>query len=158
VDRIRNHDGSPAFSIRGTGQAETQTDRGVLVQARRYLNERFLEMHSSRLPDEVRGVFKAEIEDLLGLKTALEKDLQAGRYDRHYATQWLDGQINNSRVYQQLFRGVYIEALSSYFTSLDSPPERGTTVLTDTDGHIQDVLLDIEYPLTVLERQAPALL
>ncbi|HSW99487.1 MAG TPA: class I SAM-dependent methyltransferase [Patescibacteria group bacterium] len=153
VDAVQHRDGSPMFAVRDMGQADTQTGRGVLAQATRYLNKKFLTKHHQDAGENF-GLFEEEVAKLSVTKANLEADIRSGARTTEEATEMLSTEIRDLKVYE-LFRDVYVGAVTGYLETLDSPPERGTTLVHGTKGEIVDVQLDIEYPIVFLERQAP---
>lgn len=154
VNGVRQEDGAPLFAVRGIGQAETQTGRGALAQARRYLNETFLALHANKAGANLE-TYQQEITQITTFKSALEIAVHFGTYTPEVATQLLDDRIKRLHVYDDLFQPIYVEAVTAYLNAQDAPPERGTTIVRDQGGAVVDVLLDIEYPIVVLEKRPP---
>lgn len=154
LDTVRHEDGSPVFAVRGQGQADTQTGRGVTAQATRYLNDHFINLYSADAGPDF-AYYQSEVADITATKQNLEHQVHSGVHTKETASQLLNNRIEHSRVFTELFRPVYVDAVMTYLDSQDSAPQRGTTIVHGADGSVQDVVLDIEYPIFVLERQAP---
>ncbi len=148
VNDVQYEDGTPVFEVLALGEAEAQTGRGALAQAKRYLNPRFLELHGYNETDECR----AEVTHIQALKTRLGAAVHAGTISREDALSQLDEVIIATNVFS-LFRDVYVTGVLDYLGAQETAPERGTTIVDDGQGGVEDILLDIEYPIVILRKR-----
>jgi hypothetical protein len=154
VSDVESH-GVPVFQEIAVGYAETQTDRGALAQARRYLNGTFLQLHENRMNGS-RARLQGEVTDVMLERERLGREFQLGKKDRGTAIMELDTAIQSTNVYGS-FRDIYVGGVTDYLKTQDINPIAGQELpglrIHGNAEDITDIELDIAYPVVVWQKQ-----
>ncbi len=155
VGKVKQKDGiTPVFDELTVGYAETQTNRGVFAQARRYLNKHFLNLKKSEAGNNFEA-YKEELNQLSMTRDNLGGNVHDDK-SRQLAITKLDKAIQSTDAFD-FFRGVYIESVTSYLKDQGIQPMPGFDQsgirIVGEGATITDIVLDVEYPIIVLQKR-----
>jgi SAM-dependent methyltransferase len=157
VASVTHTDGSPVFRELTTAYAEPQTYRGVITQAERNLTERFLEVHAEDAGNML-PLYREEVSDITTHRKRLNGEVLEGIQEREEAVAELDKIIESKQVYS-FFKDICITSILTYLRNQGIQPRAGMDLpgirLEGEGARITDVALEFEFPIVVLEKQAP---
>lgn len=149
ASRLVGKDGKLIFETQLLGYADSQP-RGVLELARRYLNERFVELNRDQIA--LNGYTDKDMYHELDCLAATERDLgeqvRRGLVSRTKALDDLDDLLKRTHIFRY-FRGVIVGTVRSQFLEgLRHGQGAGSdNLVLYTGNEGEDVMINIQYPI-----------